>query len=47
MEAKLIHAECMTEPQDSKKKAKLETARVVNIPCKFMILFLDRRDTVT
>ena len=41
VEAKLIQAKCMTEPQDSKKKAKLEAAKLVNIPCKFMILFLD------
>ena len=47
VEAKLIQAKCMTEPQDSKKKAKLEAAKLVNIPCKFMILFLDRGGTVT
>ena len=27
VEAKLIQAKCMTEPQDSKKKAKLEAAK--------------------
>ena len=46
VEAKLIQAKFMTEPQDSKKKAKLEAAKLVNIPCNFMILF-GSRGTVT
>ena len=46
VEAKINKAECMTEPQDSKKKAKLEAAKLVNIPCNFMILF-GSRGTVT